>query len=734
MQTMLTVRLAAVGLALCALGYAPGAAAQPQCKVQYAWTANDRNQSATTDIPLGDTKTINRSNMRYVRNSGDWPIEVTMDGVLVAVFTLQPGDRNPASGSYQTLPFKSPPELLKLRCVTPSFSTASQLIQAYQATGQSVNVIARGLKDLMGLGGAQVFSALRSANIAVNQATAAVRQAFNAGGEEVAAWLVQTGVPFDEIGGALRATFQASAQQVAQWLNAAGVNRTNIARALAGVPQFTPQQVIGALRSVTSATAEQVVAVLKQLNKIITAQLCSPNDCSQPAEWLKVSGYTAEQALAALRVHFNVTRERAEQLAQTVFGLVGEAIQQALAAAGYGIQMTQMLVAQGQVTLGQAQASTIDISLVVHGDYRTCGLHPSAYQGGRIFAGAEPVRLQNSGQPFPLTLVGSVGLAAPGVSVQGFPPGTQVSVTSRVPCTKGNSFLVLQVRVPTGVPSNSSGTGRVEVGGQTGATFPWVVAPIASLGPAQGAVAAGGPARAAAPPAVNLQRGQPDSPRTGAQCVGTGGLQPQVTLAWREDPAARQLPDGSHEVLYEVQMRNAGMGGFCPDNNPQSLADPASCSYSLQNSLTETFIAAFEAAMEWRVRPVLRETSAPWPGRRSVQEGPWSAWQAFTVVPNMTQPPLQSAPSDGHRVNLMRGSSAQTQRVEWEDIACAGASYDVEVGRRQSSNEAPTLSQTFTRVSNRFVDIRVEQGYEYLWRVRRSGSNTWSVYRLIVTN
>ncbi|MBA4159630.1 MAG: hypothetical protein H0X65_19460 [Gemmatimonadetes bacterium] len=121
-------------------------------------------------------------------------------------------------------------------------------------------------------------------------------------------------------------------------------------------------------------------------------------------------------------------------------------------------------------------------------------------------------------------------------------------------------------------------------------------------------------------------------------------------------------------------MRNADMGGFCPDNNPQQLADPASCSYSLQNSLTETFITVFEASMELRVRPVLREASSSWPGHRSVQDGPWSAWQAFTVTPSVTQAPLQSAPSDGHRVNFMRGSTVQTVRVEWDDVACDYAS------------------------------------------------------------
>lgn len=733
MQAPMGMRTTAAALAVLVLGYAPGAAAQPQCDVQYGWISSGSNQSTSTDVPLGDTKTINRSNMRYVRNDGDWPVEVTMTGVLVSPFTLQPGDRNPAKGAYQTLPGTTA-QLQTLRCVTPSFGTAAQLISAFQAAGQSLDVIATALKDLMGLGGAQVFSALRSANIGVNQATAAVRQAFGAGGQQMAAWLVESGVPINEIGQALRATFSASAQEVAQWLDTAGVNRTNIARALTSVSQFTEQQVIAALRTVTNATAEQLVGVLKQIDRIMTSQFCSPSDCSQPAQWLHLGGYTAEQALAALRVHFNVTRERAEQLAQTVFGLVGDAIQQALALAGYAIQTTQMFVAQAQTTVAQAQASTLDITYIIHGDYRTCGVHPSAYQGDRLFAGGTPVRLQNTGQAFPLTLSGSTGLVAPGVSVQGFPPGTQVTVTSQVPCTQGVSHLVLQVTIPTRVQSNSTGTGRVEVGGQVGATFPWVVAPIIGLGPGKGAIAASGPSRAAAPPAVTLLRGQPVSPFDGTQCVGTGGLQPQVTLDWRADPAAQQLPDGSHEVLYEVQMRNAGMNGFCPDNNPQSLADPATCSYSLQNSLSETFIGAFEAAMEWRVRPVLREASSPWPGRRSIQEGPWSAWQAFTVIPNVTQPPLQTSPSDGHRANFMRGSTVQTVRVEWDDVACDGASYDVEVGRRQSSNEAPTQSQLFRSVQNRFVDIRVEQGYEFLWRVRRSGSNTWSVYRVIVAN
>lgn len=729
MQAPMEMRMTAAALAVLVLGYAPGAAAQPKCDVQYGWISSG-NQSTSADVPLGDTKTVNRSNMRYVRNDGDWPVEVTMTGVLVSPFTLQPGDRNPAKGAYQTLPFSAPPELQTLRCVTPNFGTASQLISAFQAAGQSLDAIASGLKDLMGLGGAQVFSALRSANVGVNQATAAVRQAFGAGGQQMAAWLVESGVQIGEIGQALRATFSASAQEVAQWLDAAGVNRTNIARALTSVSQFNQQQVIAALRTVTNATAEQVVEVLKQLDRIMTSQSCTPSGCNQPAQWLHLAGYNAEQALAALRVHFNVTRERAEQLAQTVFGLVGDAIQQALVMAGYGIQVVAVQV---QTTVAQAQASTIDLSYIIHGDYRTCGVHPSGYQGDRLFAGGNPVRLQNTGQAFPLTLSGSAGLVAPGVSVQGFPPGTQVTVTSQVPCPKGVSHLVLQVTIPTRVQSNSTGTGRVEVGGQVGATFPWVVAPIVSLGPAQGAVPASGPSRAAAPPAVTLLRGRPDTPRDGAQCVGTGGLQPQVTLEWHADPAAQQLPDGSHEVLYEVQMRNAGMGGFCPDNNPQPYADPATCSYSLQNSLTETFIAAFEASMEWRVRPVLREASTPWQ-HPSVQEGPWSAWQAFTVIPNMTQPPRQTAPSDGHRAIFMRGSTVQTERVEWDDIACEGASYDVEVGRRQSSNEAPTQSQLFRSVENRFVDIRVEQGYEFLWRVRRSGSNTWSVYRVIVAN
>ncbi len=743
MQTTMGIKMTAAGLALLAMSCASVATAQQQCTVRYGWNTSSGNEDTTIDFALGATQSINRSDMRYVRNNGNWPVEVAMTGVLVSPFTLQPGDRNPAQGPYQTLPMSSPPALATLRCVTPTFNTASQLIDAFQAAGQSVDAIATGLKDLMGLGGAQVFNALRSANIGVNQATSAVRQAFNAGGQQMAAWLIDSGVPIGEIGQALRSAYNASAQQIAQWLNAAGQSRADIARALTSVSQLTPQQVIGALRNVTSATAEQAVAVLKQIDRIMTSQFCSPSDCQQPAQWLQAGGYNAEQALGALRVHFNVTRERAEQLAQSVFGLVGEAIQQVLELAGYlnqpqhlehMIAANEALGARAQSSVAKVQASTIDISYIIHGDYRQCGVHPSAYQGDRLFAGSNPVRLQNSGQAFALTVSGSAGLIAPGVSLQGLPPGTQVTVTSQVPCLQADSHLVLQVTIPTRVASNSTGTGRVEVGGQVGATFPWVIAPIASLGPAQGAVAASGPSRAVTAPAVTLQRGQPVSPFNGSQCVGTGGLQPQVTLDWRADPAAQQLPDGSHEVRYEVQMRNAGMGGFCPDNNPQSLADPATCSYSLQNSLSETFIAAFEASMEWRVRPVLRAASSPWPGYRSVQEGPWSGWQAFTVIPNATQPPLQSAPSDGFQVNFMRGTAAQTVRVEWDDVACEGASYQVEVGRRQNSNEAPTQSQTFRSVRNRFVDVRIEPGYEYLWRVSRTGSNAWSVYRRIIAN
>ncbi len=742
MRIKVVAGLMMAGLALCVQCYSTVATAQQQqCTVRYGWTSSAGNDDTTVNFALGATQTVDRSNMRYVRNNGDWPVEVSMTGVLVPQFTLQPGDRNPAQGAYQTLPLSAPPALESLRCVTPSYNTASQLIAAFQATGQSVNAIATGLKDLMGLGGAEVFSALRSANFGINQATSAVRQAFNASGQQVAAWLIESGVPIGEIGQALRSAFNASAQQVAQWLDAAGQSRADIARALTSVAQFTPQQVIGALRTVTSATAEQVVAVLKQIDRIFTSQSCSPTDCSQPAQWLQAAGFTAEQTLAALRVHFNVTRDRAEQLAQTVFGLAGEAVQQVLALAGYLGQMQvqmgdtmQVMVAQTKKGVAEVQASTIDISYIIHGDYRQCGVHPSAYQGDRLFAGGNPVRLQNTGQPFPLTVSGSAGLIAPGVSLQGLPPGAQVSVIAQVPCLQSLSHLVLQVTIPSRVQSNSTGIGRVEVGGQVGATFPWVIGPILTLGPAQGAVAPSGPTRASAAPAVTLLPGQPVSPANGTQCVGTGGLQPQVTLDWRADPGAQQLPDGSHEVRYEVQMRNAGMGGFCPDNNPQSLADPSTCSYSLQNSLSETFIAAFEASMEWRVRPVLRQASSPWPGQRSVQEGPWSGWQAFTVIPNATQPPLQSAPNDGFQVNFMRGTAAQTVRVEWDDVACEGASYQVEVGRRQNSNEAPTQSQFFRRVTDQFVDIRIEPGYEYLWRVSRSGSNNWSVYRRIVAN
>ncbi|MCW5581677.1 MAG: hypothetical protein KIS72_10075 [Luteimonas sp.] len=235
---------ALAGIALAALMQAAGPAfAANECGVEYGYhTGTGTNRKdVTTSITMnaGQTSTLNRSNMNFVRNTGNNKVDVTLSGAAQNNFTLDKGHRNPGVGFYLT-----PTTLQKLFCThgagAGAATTADQLINQMKQANATATQIAQAVKNQFNLTGQQVAQLLKNAGYTAGQVAAALASAFNATGAQVAAWLQAAGYTGQQVVAALKAQFNATATQAAHgrrrpsnatgaqmaaWLQAAGPHR-----------------------------------------------------------------------------------------------------------------------------------------------------------------------------------------------------------------------------------------------------------------------------------------------------------------------------------------------------------------------------------------------------------------------------------------------------------------------------------------------------------------------------
>lgn len=349
-------------LALAAAIASPAWAAN-ECKVEYGYFTgsgfNRQDKTETVNMNAGQTLSVNRSNLNFVRNTGNNKVDVKLEGAVNNHFTLDKDKRNPTGGFYLT-----PTKLVSLLCThgatVSAPSTAQQLVNQLKQANTSVNQIAQQLKttfnqtgaqvaDLLkaaGYTGAQVAGALKATFDATASQTAGwLKSAFNASGAQVADWLKAAGYTGAQVAAALKAQFNATASQAAGWLksafNATGAQVSDWLKA-AG---YTGEQVAAALKAQFNATASQAAGWLKDAFNATGAQV---------ATWLKAAAYTGEQVAAALKAQFNATAAQAAQWLQSAFSATTQQLAQWLRSAGY--TLVQVAQALEQLNLDPAQA------------------------------------------------------------------------------------------------------------------------------------------------------------------------------------------------------------------------------------------------------------------------------------------------------------------------------------------------------------------------------------------
>ncbi|MDZ7653698.1 MAG: hypothetical protein U5L03_14685 [Burkholderiaceae bacterium] len=515
-------------LALAAAAAGPVWAAN-ECKVEYGFFTgsgmNRQDQTTTVNMNAGQTLSVNRSNMNFVRNTGSNKVDVTLTGAISNNFTLDKNQRNPANGFYLT-----PVTLLKLLCtqgaVVSAPSTPEQLVNQLKQANAGVSQIAQQLKTTFNQTGEQVANLLKAAGYGATQVAAALASAFNATGAQVAAWLKAAGYTGEQVAAALKAqfnataaqaagwlkdTFNATGAQVAAWLKAAGYTGEQVAAALKAQFNATAAQTAGWLQSAFNGTTQQlaqwlrgagyslvqiaealdqlkldlaqsmaavrqafnatwteVVNAYKAFVVVLQPTHCGAAGCNQGAQLLRVAGATAAEALKALKDAYNLSESSARQIAQGVFGLAGQAIDTALSAAGYAATQANRAVAEA-----------VQLQYIIEGRYTAeCGPARNYPAGMRLFGtpgAALPVPLPATARPQTFTFIGN-GLNAV-TAIGGLPSGASHAIRERI-----GACMVVDFTVPTTASEGSAGSGVLMASATRGPTFAWRVGSVPSAG------------------------------------------------------------------------------------------------------------------------------------------------------------------------------------------------------------------------------------------------------------
>lgn len=510
-------------LALAAVLAAPAWAAN-ECKVEYGYFTGSgmsrQDQTQTVNMNAGQTLSVNRSNLNFVRNTGNNKVDVKLEGAANNHFTLDNNQRNPTAPLFYTTPTTLKSLLCTQGATVSAPSTPQQLVNQLKQAGTSVNQIAQQLKTTFNQTGAQVASLLQAAGYSASQVAAALASAFNATGAQVAIWLKAAGYTGEQVAAALKAQFNATAsqaaawlkaafdatgaqvaawlkaaaytgeqvaaalkaqfnataaqaaqwlqsafsattQQLAQWLRSAGYTLVQVAQALDQL-KLDPAQAMAAVRQAFNASWTDVVNAYKNFADALRPTNCGAAGCITGAQLLQAAGAAAAEALKALKDAYGLTEAAAQQIARNVFGLTGQAINTALAAAGYAATQANRAVAEA-----------MELRYVLRGSsFRECGSYPTS----TIYGNNQPLPLPATGTPQIVTFLGNAALAA-ATAINDLPSGSSYVIRERGPC-----FFVADITVPSTAREGVSGRGVLMSSAQPGPGFAWRVGPVPSRG------------------------------------------------------------------------------------------------------------------------------------------------------------------------------------------------------------------------------------------------------------
>jgi len=366
---------------------------------------------------------------------------------------------------------------LKAQFNASAAQAATWLKAEFNATGAQVAA----WLQAAGYAGDLVAAALMAQfNASAAQAAAWLKAEFNATGAQVAAWLQAAGYAGDQVAAALKAQFNATAAQaaawlksafnattpqLAQWLRNAGYTLVQVAQALEQL-DIDPAQAMAAARQAFGASWTELVNAYRTLIAVLQPTNCGAAGCNQGAQLLKLAGAKAEEALKALKDVYNLSESAARQIAQTVFGLTGSALEQTLVAAGYAAQQFAGAVRQAADstvrTVQNPSTAGLVIDCVTWPD-RIC----NAPDTRRPPVLEIPVRYGSNALQFKV-----FGKNLQGVNGISGLPARQVNVSPSFGLINASAQLNQSGANWTGP---TSGTGQLTVGGQpvAGGTFAW---------------------------------------------------------------------------------------------------------------------------------------------------------------------------------------------------------------------------------------------------------------------
>lgn len=345
---------------LAALGSSVTHAAN-ECSIEYGHhTDNPRRDHVTTrTFNLGQTITLNRTQLNYVKNVSNHKVRIEMRGAIFNDVTMSSNQVEPPVAFFLTPTILETAKCLRQASNGQFFDTADQLTSILKATGANATTAARELISHFNLGLTQVVGLLKQAGYNINQVADAARDAFNASATQVA--------------GALKSTFNASVDSAASALKAAGYSAAQVAAALAQVYNQSVDQTAQILKTVFNATADtasaalkaagygigQVAAVLNQTYSQTadqTARLLKSvfNASAQAvAESLKAAGYAVNQVASALKAVYTQTATQTAQILKAVFNASANVAAVALREAGYTLAQAQEAIAAVYGVAGQ---------------------------------------------------------------------------------------------------------------------------------------------------------------------------------------------------------------------------------------------------------------------------------------------------------------------------------------------------------------------------------------------
>ena len=268
-----------------------------ECKIKYQYNYDSggkiKRKSGYVTLNLGQTKSVNRSRIDYVKNIRDPQIKLYNRNLLTNAkytYDLAKNAQDPIAGLHLINV-----KLEKVKCIRPTSASNSNtpldlVARQMKAAGKSAEQVAAHLHNqlgqsmeqaakwlkIAGYSGAQVAKALHSSfDASAAQAAKVLKQVFNATTNNIAQWLKQAGY---------------SIQQVAIALEKAGANADDVAKTLKGVFKASQQNVAKALK-VAGYSAAQIATALHQAFGTSVAKL-------KPV--LVAIGYATSQAATAV--------------------------------------------------------------------------------------------------------------------------------------------------------------------------------------------------------------------------------------------------------------------------------------------------------------------------------------------------------------------------------------------------------------------------------------------------